>query len=136
MKTAQNVRLVFLTGTPIINYPNEIAVLFNMLRGSIMTFKFKLNVKNKRAKINENYFKKILKETSVSIQKIMGKKQGNGVRKTNKETLSGMESMKRCKFKYLIIFNTVLGPKFYQSQEIHLDLFLIMMLIMHIKVSS
>ena len=28
---ADNCRLVFLTGTPIINYPNEIAILYNML---------------------------------------------------------------------------------------------------------
>jgi hypothetical protein len=32
---AENCRVVFLSGTPMINYPNEIAVLFNMLRGYI-----------------------------------------------------------------------------------------------------
>ena len=36
--SASNCRVIFLTGTPIINYPNEIAVLFNMLRGYIKTF--------------------------------------------------------------------------------------------------
>ena len=30
---ANNCRIVLLTGTPIINYPNEIAILYNMLRG-------------------------------------------------------------------------------------------------------
>ena len=35
---ASNCRVIFLTGTPVINYPNEIAVLFNMLRGYIKTF--------------------------------------------------------------------------------------------------
>ena len=39
--SANNCRVVFLTGTPIINYPNEIGVLFNMLRGYIKTFYFK-----------------------------------------------------------------------------------------------
>ena len=41
--SANNCRVVFLTGTPIINYPNEIAVLFNMLRGYIKTYYFKLD---------------------------------------------------------------------------------------------
>lgn len=39
---AQNAKLVFLTGTPIINYPNEIAILFNMLRGYIKTWTFQV----------------------------------------------------------------------------------------------
>ena len=40
---AEYCRIVFLTGTPIINYPNEAAVLFNMLRGYIKTFIFSLS---------------------------------------------------------------------------------------------
>jgi len=40
---AQNARVVFLTGTPIINYPNEMAILFNILRGYIRTFTFPLS---------------------------------------------------------------------------------------------
>ena len=39
---AENCKIVFLTGTPIINYPNEIAIFFNMLRGRIKTYEFKL----------------------------------------------------------------------------------------------
>jgi hypothetical protein len=35
---AQNARIVLLSGTPIINYPNEIAILFNILRGAIKTW--------------------------------------------------------------------------------------------------
>lgn len=35
---AQDCRLVFLTGTPIINYPNEVGVLFNMLRGVMRVY--------------------------------------------------------------------------------------------------
>ena len=42
--SAENCRLVFLTGTPIINYPNEIGILFNMLRGYIKTFEFTVDV--------------------------------------------------------------------------------------------
>jgi hypothetical protein len=39
---AVNVKIVLLTGTPIINYPNEIGVLFNILRGYIKTWSFQL----------------------------------------------------------------------------------------------
>jgi hypothetical protein len=45
---AQNARIVLLTGTPIINYPNEIGILFNILRGKIKTWSFKLNVSSDR----------------------------------------------------------------------------------------
>ena len=38
---------MLLTGTPIINYPNEIGILFNILRGYIKTWTFKLNTKDK-----------------------------------------------------------------------------------------
>jgi len=41
---ADNCRIVLLTGTPIINYPNEIGVLFNILRGYIKTWNLQLNI--------------------------------------------------------------------------------------------
>jgi hypothetical protein len=50
---AENCRIVMLTGTPVINYPNEIAVLYNILRGYIKTWKFTLNAeKIKDSKLN------------------------------------------------------------------------------------
>jgi hypothetical protein len=39
---AVNVKVVLLSGTPIINYPNEIGVLFNILRGYIKSWSFQL----------------------------------------------------------------------------------------------
>ena len=39
---AENTKIVLLTGTPIINYPNEIGILFNILRGAIKMYTFKL----------------------------------------------------------------------------------------------
>ena len=42
---AKNVRIVLLSGTPVINYPNEFAILFNILRGYIKTWKIPLNIK-------------------------------------------------------------------------------------------
>jgi hypothetical protein len=50
---AKNVRIVLLSGTPIINYPNEFAILFNILRGYIKTWKIPLVVKTKE-KIDRN----------------------------------------------------------------------------------
>ena len=40
---AVNVKVILLSGTPIINYPNEIGVLFNILRGYIKTWTLQLS---------------------------------------------------------------------------------------------
>ena len=58
---AKNCRKVFLSGTPIINYPNEIAVMFNLLRGYIKTYVFNVSVTATK-KINNEYMKKVLRE--------------------------------------------------------------------------
>lgn len=42
---AENARVVLLSGTPIINYPNEFGILFNILRGNIKTWNFTLTIK-------------------------------------------------------------------------------------------
>jgi len=44
LMSATNVKVIFLSGTPIINYPNEIAIMFNMLRGFIKTWTFNVRV--------------------------------------------------------------------------------------------
>ena len=41
---ASNVRIVLLTGTPIINYPNEIGILFNIIRGTTKTWSLNIDV--------------------------------------------------------------------------------------------
>jgi hypothetical protein len=41
---ANNARIVLLSGTPIINYPNEIGILYNILRGYIKTWSMTVNV--------------------------------------------------------------------------------------------
>ena len=43
--SAKNARVVLLTGTPIINYPNEIGILFNILRGYIKTWEIPLDIR-------------------------------------------------------------------------------------------
>lgn len=50
LMSAQNTRVVALSGTPLLNYPNESAVLFNILRGYIYTFSYKLDDTNRAAK--------------------------------------------------------------------------------------
>ena len=41
----KSVKLVFLSGTPIINKPSEIAYLFNMLRGILKIYNFTIKTK-------------------------------------------------------------------------------------------
>ena len=58
---ATNARVVLLTGTPIINYPNEIGILFNILRGSIKTWSFPITVKS-GGKVNKEEILKMFDE--------------------------------------------------------------------------
>ena len=60
---ADNCRVVLLTGTPIVNYPNEIGILFNILRGYIKTWNFTISVDTS---------KKMSKET---LQEIFAKEK-------------------------------------------------------------
>ena len=56
LMSATNARIVLLSGTPIINYPNEIGILFNILRGYIKTWMFpvKLTGEGKEKPSREN----------------------------------------------------------------------------------
>ena len=62
--SAENCKIVLLTGTPMINYPNEIAILFNILRGYIKTWSFHLNVKTSR-KVNKDELLKIFEKLEI-----------------------------------------------------------------------
>ena len=59
LMSAKNARVVMLTGTPIINYPNEFGILFNILRGYIKSWNFPLNVKTTK-KIDRNVLQEML----------------------------------------------------------------------------
>jgi len=59
---AENCRVILLTGTPIINYPNEIAILFNMLRGYIKTYYLPLDISQTTDKINQAKIMDIFKK--------------------------------------------------------------------------
>lgn len=56
---AKNARVVLLTGTPIINYPNEIAILFNILRGYIKSYSLPLVIDTQKA-VNADSIKHML----------------------------------------------------------------------------
>ena len=51
--SAKNARIILLSGTPIVNYPNETAVLYNILRGYIHTFELKVRVRTSNKITNE-----------------------------------------------------------------------------------
>jgi hypothetical protein len=59
---AKNAKIVLLSGTPIINYPNEISILFNILRGYITSWTFKLDILADR-QINTTYLQSLFKST-------------------------------------------------------------------------
>ena len=59
LRTAENCKIILLTGTPIINYPNEIGITMNILRGTINTWKFKIIV-NTDKKLTEKILLDIL----------------------------------------------------------------------------
>jgi hypothetical protein len=58
---AEDCRLVCLTGTPIINYPNEMGVLFNMLRGYIKTFRIPLRIPSDMKSVTREKIRNIVK---------------------------------------------------------------------------
>ena len=62
--SAQNCKIVLLTGTPMINYPNEIAIMFNILRGYIKTWTFPLNIKSSR-KVNKEELLKMFEQFNI-----------------------------------------------------------------------
>jgi hypothetical protein len=57
--SAKNARIILLSGTPVINYPNEFGILFNILRGYIKTWKIPLVV-NTNEKIDRQWLQKKL----------------------------------------------------------------------------
>jgi hypothetical protein len=61
---ANNSRIVLLTGTPIINYPNEIGILFNILRGYIKTWNFTLKTDSTK-KLSKETLEEIFKKEKV-----------------------------------------------------------------------
>lgn len=64
LMSAHNARIILLSGTPIINYPNEIGILFNILRGYIKTWIIKVNIAPGQ-KVNKDTFNSIFSSSSL-----------------------------------------------------------------------
>ena len=56
---AKDAKIILLSGTPVINYPNEFAILFNILRGYIKTWQIPLNIQTSK-KVDKNYLQEVL----------------------------------------------------------------------------
>jgi hypothetical protein len=65
LMSAENAKIILLTGTPIINYPNEIAITMNILRGYIKSWSFKLSINTQR-KITQEVLLKLFKAETKS----------------------------------------------------------------------
>jgi hypothetical protein len=63
--SAKNARIVLLSGTPVINYPNEFGILFNILRGYIKTWEFPLDVKTSKKIDKQSLHDMLLGEKSL-----------------------------------------------------------------------
>jgi hypothetical protein len=64
---AEDCRVVLLTGTPIINYPNEIGILFNILRGYIKTWNFPLTFETTQKMTKETFQEIFAKEKIIDF---------------------------------------------------------------------
>jgi len=59
LMSAQDARIILLTGTPVINYPNEFGILFNILRGYIKTWEITLDIKTSQ-KVDQTSLREML----------------------------------------------------------------------------
>ena len=64
LMSAHNAKIILLSGTPIINYPNEVGILFNILRGYIKTWIIKVNFAPGQ-KVNKDTFNSIFSSSSL-----------------------------------------------------------------------
>lgn len=73
---SEDTKIIFLSGTPIINKPAEIAILFNMLRGSLLVFNFTI-VSNKNETDVQKDLRDIFYTEKSSIEQLhVTKKRG------------------------------------------------------------
>tara|TARA_B100000035_G_scaffold288163_1_gene273607 strand:- start:2182 stop:5559 length:3378 start_codon:yes stop_codon:yes gene_type:complete len=63
--TAENARVVMLTGTPMINYPNEIGILFNILRGYIKSWEIPIINEQGNIRLYERKLKTLFKKHQI-----------------------------------------------------------------------
>lgn len=88
----EDIKIVFLSGTPVINKPAEIAILFNMLRGSLLVFDFTIKSDKDDADLQRELRNHFYNEKSTIEQIHTSKKKGKIVvsftkTKTNFESI-------------------------------------------------
>ncbi len=66
LRTAENSKIILLTGTPIINYPNEIGITMNILRGTINTWTFKVRVNTEKKLTEEGLLSILNSDTQIA----------------------------------------------------------------------
>ena len=72
---AEDIKIVFLSGTPVINRPAEIAILYNMLRGSISVYEFTVKTDISEEQLQDELRKQFYTSNS-SIEQLHVSKQG------------------------------------------------------------
>ena len=94
LMSAKNARIVFLSGTPIINYPNEVGIMFNILRGYIKTYRIPVDVKSGE-KVNEEKMKEIISKSSIGqVLDYVSYKPSTGVLTVTKNPFGFVNSFK------------------------------------------
>jgi hypothetical protein len=100
LMSAQNCKIVLLSGTPMINYPNEIGILFNILRGHIKTWTIPIKV-DTTAKINEGAVREILRE-AVNMD-YMNFNVNNGVLQITRNPFGFINTYKQNKYEGVVL---------------------------------
>ena len=100
---AEDIKIIFLSGTPIINKPAEIAILYNMLRGSLLIYDFTLISDKNEIDIQNDLREYFYKEESSIEQINVSKKKGKIIlsftkTKTNFESIMEEGIIKTIKY--------------------------------------
>ena len=89
---AKDIKLVFLSGTPVINKPSEIAILYNMLKGLIHIYHFTIKTDTDIKTLNQQLTHLFYDKSSPIELFFIQKKQGKVILSVIQET-SGFESL-------------------------------------------
>ena len=100
---SEDTKIVFLSGTPIINKPAEVAVLFNMLRGSLLIFDFTVKYDKEENELQKELRDHFYNENSSIEQIHTSKKKGKVIisfikTKTNFESIMEDDIIKTIKY--------------------------------------
>lgn len=104
---ATNVKIVLLTGTPIINYPHEVAIISNILRGLIVEYTIKLSKPN--GIWNEKEIEEIIKETNTIDQYII--EAGNNIIKITRTPMKFTNNLQSSQYNGVLYHNNEMENK-------------------------